>query len=93
MLHDGAEHRRLDVRPLARRLGDGDEIAAEEHAGDAGNGKQALGERRGMRLAGVAVIGGAVAEDDAAGQELQGRRIGRGFGLDEHGFRLADWTG
>ena len=85
VLHDRAEDRRLDVRPLAVGLGDGDEIAAEEDAADAVDREQPLGERRGRRLVGRAVFGRAGAEHDAAGQELQARRVRRGFGLDEHG--------
>ncbi len=42
VLHDGAEDGRLQVLPLAVALGDGDEVAAEENAGDAGDGEQAF---------------------------------------------------
>ena len=58
MLHDRAEHRRLQVLPLDIALGDGDEVAAEEDAGDAGNGEQPLGQRRGSGLGGIAEFGG-----------------------------------
>src|SRR3954451_13035800 len=44
MLHDGAEDRRLHVLPLALALGHGDEVVAEEDAGDAGDLEQALGK-------------------------------------------------
>jgi hypothetical protein len=70
---------------IARALGDGEEIGAEEDAGDAVDLEQGLGERRGGGFAGGAVFAGALAGDIAAGDELQHLRIGRGFGLDEHG--------
>ena len=74
MLHDGAEDRRLQVLPLAVGLGDGDEVVAEEHAGDARDLEQALGERRRRGARGIAGIEGAFGHHDPAGQELQGRR-------------------
>ena len=46
VLHDGAEDRGLELRPLAVGLGDGDEVRAEEHAADAVDVEQPLGERR-----------------------------------------------
>ncbi len=47
MLHDDPEHRRLQEVPLhVRGLGDGHEIGAEEHPGDAVDGEQALGQGR-----------------------------------------------
>ena len=53
MLHDGAEDGGLQVLPLAVGLGHGDEVVAEEDAGDARHREQALGERRGApRLVG-----------------------------------------
>jgi hypothetical protein len=84
MLHDGGEDRRLHVLPLALALGHGDEVVAEEDAGDAGDLEQALGKGRRRRARRVAGIEGAFRHHHLAGQELQGRRIRRGFGLDEH---------
>ena len=46
MLHDRAQYGRLQMRPLAARFGHRDEIRAEEHAGDAVDAEQALGQRR-----------------------------------------------
>ena len=48
MLHDRAEDRGLDVLPLGLVLGHGDEVMAEEHAGDALDAEDALGERRAL---------------------------------------------
>ena len=47
VLHDGAEDGRLEVLPLAVGLGHGDEVVAEEHAGDARHREQAPRQRRG----------------------------------------------
>ncbi len=84
MFHDGAEDHRLELLPFAGALGHGDEIGAEEHAADAGDAEQPLGERRLRRLFGVAQIERAVFQHRLAGQEFQGRRVRRRFGLDEH---------
>ena len=43
------------------------------------------GERRARAGLGCGEVGSAVAHDGAAWKEFQRRRIGRGFGLDEHG--------
>jgi hypothetical protein len=59
--------------PVGIVLGDGDEVIAEEHAGDAGNAEQARGKRgSGARFRLVAELGGAGFQHDLAGQELQG---------------------
>jgi hypothetical protein len=85
MFHDGAENRRLEVLPVGTILGDGDEVVAEEDAGNAGNTEQLGGERRSApassasRKSAVPLI-----HHHLAGQELQGRGVGRGFGLNEH---------
>jgi hypothetical protein len=64
MLHDAAQDGRLQVLPFAIRLGDGDEVVAEENARDAGYGKQPLGQGpsgmttrpgRNFRVAGLGV--------------------------------------
>src|SRR5271169_6392276 len=86
MLHDGAEDHRLELLPLARVLGHGDEIGAEKHAADAGNTEQPLRERRSPGLFGVAQVERSTFEHSLPGQEFQGRRIWRRFGLDEHGI-------
>ena len=66
-------------------LGDGDEVAAEKHAGDARAARTARSPS-GLRAAdiGAGEIGGAGAHHIAAGQELQGGGVGCAFGLDEH---------
>ncbi len=84
MLHDRAEHRRLQVRPRRCVLGDGDEVVSEEDAVDPGDCEQATGERRVRRLVEGAVVDDAVLHHRLAGDELQRLGIGRGFGLDEH---------
>jgi hypothetical protein len=73
------------VLPVALGLGDRDEVGAEEHAGHARDAHQPLSEGRMGRARGVAHLEGALGHDHAAGQEFQGRRIRRRFGLDEHG--------
>ena len=93
VFHDRAEDDRLEVRPVAFGLGDGDEIGAEKDAADIGEREEALGERRIAGFLGAAELGGAGAEDLAAGEELQARRIGRGFCLDEHDGRLSRGRG
>src|ERR1700722_14351042 len=84
MFHGCAENHRLKLLPLAGALGHGDEIGAEEHAADTENAEQPFRQRRLRRLIGVADFKRAVVEDWATGQEFEGRRIRRRFGLDEH---------
>src|SRR5262245_7230837 len=84
MLHDGAEDRGLELLPFARRLSDGDEVGAEENAGDAGDAEQALGERRLSGRVLVAHVERAAGEHRPSGQELEGGRIRGWLGLDEH---------
>ena len=91
VLHDGAEDGGLELRPFAVGLGDGDEVGAEEHAVDALDGEQPLRQRRFRGVGGLAQVERAGFEHGLPGQELQGRRIGRGFGLDEH--RLFSFAG
>jgi len=84
-----AKHGRLDVRPLRCVSRDGHEVLPQEHAGDAVDGENARGERRDIGLLGRAEIARLSRQHIAPGQELQGRGIGRLFGLDEH-FSLLD---
>src|SRR6266516_4364938 len=86
MLHDGAADCRLEVLPFACGLGHGDEIAAEKHAADAWDVEQPFGKRRLRSVFRIRHVEGTVGEHGPAGQELQRRRVGRRFGLDEHGF-------
>ena len=63
VLHDGAEDRRLEVLPFAVGLGHGDEVGAEEHAGDARRWRtaaRASGDAR--RRRGVADVERAVVQ-------------------------------
>ena len=83
-LGDDAQHRRLELAPFAAVLGHRNEVGGEEHAADAGQLHQRLGERRSLRLGGVARLEGAGFEHRAARQEFEGRRVGRRLGLDEH---------
>src|ERR1700722_13708831 len=85
MFHDGPEDHRLELLPLADALGHGNEIGSEKHPADAGNGKQPFGGRRLRGLFAIAQVESAVFEHCLSGQELQGRRVRRRFGLDEHG--------
>src|SRR3974390_504147 len=87
MLLDGAQHSRLELLPFAACLGDRKEVRAKEDAGNARDGKEAFGERRlgsGFR---VAHVERAACQHRPSGQELEGRRIGGRFSLDEHGSR------
>ena len=86
MLHDHAEDGGLQLRPIVGALGHGDEIGAEIDAGDAGNLEQSRGERRLRRAGGVGNVERAVRHHLPSGQEFQGRRIRREFGLDKHDF-------
>lgn len=71
LFHDGAENGGLEMLPVRAVLGDGDEVVAEEHAGDAGDLEEAACQGRGLpRLLRVAEIGGALREHFTAGQEL-----------------------
>ena len=51
VLHDGAEDGGLEVLPLAFALGHGDEVAAEEHAGDVADREQPARQRANARAA------------------------------------------
>ena len=77
------------IHGLVAALGHGDEIGAEEDALDLGDGEQAGRQRRAGTSLGIGEIDGALGHDRAAGNEFQRRRIGRGFGLDEHGPYIA----
>ena len=89
MLHDGAENGGLHMLPLAIALGDADEVGAQEHARDAVNVEQARGERRAFAFGLVAELDRVcLAKHGPARKELQGRRVRRRFGLDEHGNLL-----
>src|SRR5205809_541109 len=52
----------------------------------AGHAEQFFGERRARRGLAAGEFHGAAAEHGAAGNELKRGGIGRGFGLNEHGF-------
>ena len=58
--------------------------APKINAGDAGDLEQSRGERRLRRAGGVGNVERAVRHHMPAGEEFEGRRIGREFGLDEH---------
>jgi hypothetical protein len=77
--------------PLAVALGDGDEIVAEEHAGDARDREEALRQRRTGSALGIARVEGAGIHHHDPGQELERGGIGRRFGLNEHrsSFRIS----
>src|SRR5471030_1504386 len=84
VLHDAAQDGGLqDLPVLVVRLGDGDEVGAEEHPLDAFDGEQAFGERGRGRRIGAGEIHRALVHDHAAGEELQGRRIRGVLGLDK----------
>ena len=58
-----AENQRLELLPFAFGLGHGDEVVAEEHAGDARHLEQPAGQRRGCGGGfGIAEIGGTFAK-------------------------------
>src|SRR5471030_1273450 len=84
VLHDATQDRGLqDLPVLVVRLGDGDEVGAEEHPLDAFDGEQAFGERGRGRRVGAGEVHRALVHDHAAGEELQGRRVGGLLGLDK----------
>ena len=57
MLHDRAEHRRLQRLPVGIvELGDGDEVGAVEHAVDALDVEQCAGERRALGAGRIADV-------------------------------------
>src|SRR3954467_754516 len=85
VLHDRAEDRGLELLPFAVRLGHGDEVRAEEHAGNAGHLEQARSERRSISGIAVGKFHRAAIEHEASRDEFQRRGIGGGFGLNEHG--------
>ena len=87
MFHDGAEDGGLHVIPLrVFRLGDGDEIGAEEDAGDVLDREDASGEGRFLgRLRGWEIRCPHL-EYGLARKELEGRGVRCGFGLNEHGL-------
>src|SRR5690606_22869925 len=91
VLHDRAEYGRLEVLPLAARLGDGDEVTAKEHAGDARHREQALRQRRIAALVCIAELRRPAAQNLAARKELQAGGIGGLLGLDEH-LSLENWN-
>src|SRR4029079_2130739 len=70
--------------PFALALGHANEVGAEEHAGDAVDLERGGGERRAFALGGIAEFHGSFAEHGPAGQEFQGGRVGRRFGLNKH---------
>ena len=86
MLHDRAEDRGLELLPIAVRLGHGDEVGPEEYRGDARHLEQARGKRRARRGFAAGKLQGTGIEHHAARDEFERGGIGRGFGLDEHGF-------
>src|SRR5471032_2381031 len=84
VLHDPAQDRGLqDLPVLVVRLGDGDEVGTEEHALNAFDGEQALGERGRGRRVGAGEVHRTLVHDHAAGEELQGRRVRGLLGLDK----------
>ena len=62
-----------------------DEIATEEDAANIAKAKQGFGKGRGFSLFWRRKVACARAHYGAARQEFQCRRIGRGFGFDQHG--------
>src|SRR5262249_39404167 len=84
MLPYGPQARRLELLPVTVPLGDGDEIGAEEHTGDAVDVEQALRQRRTGGLGAIAHVEGPGRQHRPAGKEFQRRRIGGRLGLNEH---------
>ena len=82
--HD-AEHGGPQMLPFALGLGHRDEVVGEEHAAHARQLHQRLGERRALGLSDVARLERPLIHHRPSGKEFEGRRIGGGFGLDEHG--------
>ena len=64
-------------------------MAAEEDARDVAEAEQRIRQRGGFRFLGRREVARAGTHDLTAGQEFDGRRIGRQFGLDQHGPHVA----
>jgi hypothetical protein len=84
VLHDGAEDCRLQVLPLGIVLADGDEVVTEINTRNAADFEQSAGQRRSFGFRRIAEVGSALLHHHLARQELQSRRIWRGFRLNEH---------
>ena len=85
MLHDHGEDGRLEQLPIAVIvLGDGHEIAAEEHPAHPFDAEQGVRQRRSAGRFRGGKIGGARCHDVATGKKLQSRWVGRLFGLNKH---------
>ena len=93
MIEQHCDHLRLERRPVrsfARR--NRHKIAPKQHAGDIAKIEQRGGQRTGRRIRVIAKIAGPGIHDFLPRKELQGGRIGRGFGFDEH-ERDVGWRG
>ena len=85
MVEQDREHLWLEIAPAdAGRGSHGDEIAAEEHVHDFARIEDRLRQRAGLGGFGGGEFARALLHDRLAGQELEARGVGRGFGLDEH---------
>src|ERR1700722_15078225 len=85
MVHDNAKH--LWLQGLPRYLiilGDRDKVAAEEDAGDTGQGEERCGQRAADGADGRGEVGCREAHDVTSGKKFQRGGVGRAFGFDEH---------
>ena len=80
------EHYMSGAPLLADGSAGGDEVGAVKDARDAGHAEQPFRKWRAAGGFAARKLHGAGLEDRAAWDELQGGGIGRGFGLNEHGF-------
>ena len=69
-------------------LGHSDKVVAKEHTRHPAGGKDPRCERRAGRGLSTGKVCGAGLQHGLAGQKLQRRGVGCGFGLDEHGAPL-----
>ncbi len=85
MVEQYLQNLRLELSPFdAGGRGHRHEVAPEEHALDIAGRKDRGGQRRGFRFLIRREVARAGLHHRLAGIEFESRRIGRGFGLDEH---------
>src|SRR3546814_12093836 len=91
MIDQNAERQRLQLLPVGAAFGlrHGNEVPPVENAGHVAKRKERARQWRRLGIFRAGELARPAAEDFAAGQELQGRRVGRAFGFNKHGLHLA----
>src|SRR3546814_192560 len=85
-----AERQRLQLLSVGAAFGlrHGNEVPPVENAGHVAKRKERARQWRRLGIFRAGELARPAAEDFAAGQELQGRRVGRAFGFNKHGLHL-----